>query len=59
MLENRGGRALLVCPEPPYPLHGGGAFRSAGVLHYLSQRYTLDAVFFSERTRPDPRAALP
>jgi polysaccharide biosynthesis protein PslH len=52
-------RALIVCPEPPYPLHGGGAFRTAAVLQYLARNYTLDAVFFSEVTRPDPRQALP
>jgi len=52
-------RALLVCPEPPYPLYGGGAFRTAAVLHYLSQHYTLDAILFSEQTRPDPRHAFP
>lgn len=52
-------RALIVCPEPPYPLHGGGAFRTAAVLQYLARNYELDAVFFSEETRPDPRRALP
>ncbi len=52
-------RALILCPEPPYPLYGGGAFRSAAVLQYLARNYALDAVFFSEETRPDPRLALP
>ena len=52
-------RALIVCPEAPYPLHGGGAFRTAAVLHYLARNYSLDAIFFSEQTRPDPRLALP
>lgn len=52
-------RALIVCPEPPYPLRGGGAFRTAGLLEYLGRNYSLDAVFFSEETRPDPREALP
>ena len=52
-------RALIVCPEAPYPLHGGGAFRSAAVLQYLARNYSLDAVFFREKTRPDPRILLP
>jgi polysaccharide biosynthesis protein PslH len=52
-------RALIVCPEPPYPLHGGGAFRTAALLQYLARNYDLDAVFFSEETRPDPRLAIP
>jgi hypothetical protein len=29
------------------------------VLQYLARRHELDAVFFSEETRPDPRRALP
>jgi glycosyltransferase involved in cell wall biosynthesis len=29
------------------------------VLQYLARNYDLDAVFFSEETRPDPRGALP
>ena len=40
-------------------MYGGGAFRTAAVLQYLARNYQLDAVFFSEETRPDPRAALP
>lgn len=52
-------RALIVCPEPPYPLRGGGAFRTASLVEYLGRNYALDAVFFSEETRPDPREALP
>ena len=52
-------RALIVCPESPYPLRGGGAFRTASLVEYLGRNYALDAVFFSEETRPDPREALP
>lgn len=52
-------RALIICPEAPYPLHGGGAFRTAAVLNYLSRNYETEAVFFSEATRPDPRLVLP
>ncbi|MBM3810817.1 MAG: glycosyltransferase [Acidimicrobiia bacterium] len=50
---------MIVCPEAPYPLYGGGAIRTASMLHYLAQRYPLDAILFRERGSPDPRAALP
>ena len=52
-------RALIVCPEPPYPLHGGGAFRTAAILNYLARRYRLDAVFFRQEDWPDPAASVP
>jgi glycosyltransferase involved in cell wall biosynthesis len=52
-------RALLVSPEAPYPLHGGGAFRTAAILNYLAGRYRLDAILFREATQPDPREAIP
>jgi glycosyltransferase involved in cell wall biosynthesis len=52
-------RALMVCPEAPYPLHGGGALRTAGLLHYLAGRYTVEAIFFREAGDVDPREALP
>jgi glycosyltransferase involved in cell wall biosynthesis len=39
-------RALFIAPEAPYPLHGGGALRSASLVEYLSRSYTLDAIVF-------------
>ena len=39
-------RALFVAPEAPYPLHGGGALRSASLVEYLTRSYTLDAIVF-------------
>lgn len=52
-------RALIVCPEAPYPLRGGGPMRTAAMLAYLARRYETDAIFFREPGAPDPRAALP
>ena len=52
-------RALILCPEPPYPLHGGGALRSGAVLNYLARSYFLDAVFFRQKDWADPAASLP
>src|SRR2546423_8941528 len=39
-------RALFIAPESAYPLHGGGALRSASLVEYLAQSYTVDAIVF-------------
>lgn len=52
-------RALVLSPEAPYPLWGGGALRTASVLHSLAQRYELDVLLFREPAAGDPAAALP
>lgn len=38
---------LMVTPEPPYPLNGGGAFRIASLVHYFAQSADVDLVMFS------------
>jgi len=48
--------ALLLAPECPYPLAGGGAFRAAALTEYLARRYRLDVAVFRELEDPDPRA---
>ena len=40
--------ALLVCPECPYPMHGGGSIRTASILEYLAQNFDVDVVLFQE-----------
>lgn len=52
-------RALLLSPEAPYPVWGGGALRTASILHYLAQHYELDVLLFREPHASDPAAALP
>jgi glycosyltransferase involved in cell wall biosynthesis len=47
---------LILTPEPPYPLHGGGAFRIASLAHYFARRAAVDLILFSESGRP---AVLP
>ena len=47
---------LVVSPEPPYPLHGGGAFRVASLLQYFARFAEVDLVLFSESGQP---ATLP
>ena len=51
--------ALLVCPEAPFPVIGGGALRTASLATYLGVHYSLDLVLFREPGAPDPEAALP
>ena len=38
---------LMVTPEPPYPLNGGGAFRVASLVHFFAQSADVDLVMFS------------
>ena len=51
--------ALVLSPEAPYPVAGGGAIRTASILEYLGPRYALDVVVFREPGAPDPRCAFP
>ncbi len=51
--------ALMLAPEAPYPLEGGGALRSAALLHYLSESYTVDLIVFRQPGAPHPSESLP
>ena len=51
--------ALVLSPETPYPLHGGGALRTASVLNYLARRHDVDLIVFRHRPDQDPIASLP
>ena len=51
--------ALFLSAEAPYPLHGGGAIRSASLLHYLARDREVDLVVFRQPGDPHPRLALP
>ncbi len=43
---------LILSPEPPYPLNGGGAFRIASLLHYFARSAQVDLILFSESGKP-------
>lgn len=51
-------RALMISPEAPYPLDGGGALRTASLLQYLAARFDLDLIAF-EHPGQHIAAALP
>lgn len=40
---------VFLSPEPPYPLHGGGAFRIASLMHYFARFADVDLILFSEK----------
>jgi glycosyltransferase involved in cell wall biosynthesis len=51
--------AVVISPEAPYPMHGGGAIRTASLLHYLARRYDLDVILFRQAGDSDPALSLP
>ncbi len=51
--------ALVLAPESPYPLAGGGALRTASLVHYLAQRGAVDLIVFRQPGAPDPARELP
>jgi len=51
--------ALVLAAETPYPLAGGGALRTASLLHYLALHYDVDLVVFRQPGAPHPGQQLP
>jgi glycosyltransferase involved in cell wall biosynthesis len=49
----------MLAPEAPFPLAGGGALRTASLLHYLARRYVVDLIVFRQPGAADPRKDLP
>jgi glycosyltransferase involved in cell wall biosynthesis len=43
---------LMLSPEPPYPLEGGGAFRTASLLHYFAGFAQVDLILISQGGAP-------
>ena len=51
-------RAIFLCPEPPYPLAGGGPMRSASLLHFLADRLAVHLITFRDGDSSDPTPFL-
>src|SRR5580658_304655 len=51
--------ALLLSPETPYPLAGGGALRTASLLHYLAQGHDVDLIVFRQPGGAHPAQDMP
>jgi polysaccharide biosynthesis protein PslH len=43
---------LFLSPESPYPLHGGGQYRTASLIHYFAGFANVDLILFSESGKP-------
>ena len=56
---DRKPRALFLLPEAPYPLAGGGALRTASLIHGLARSHELDLIVFRQPMAPDPRKLIP
>lgn len=52
-------QVLFVSPEPPYPLNGGGALRTASLLHYAAAHAEVDLVLFAVDGASDPVESVP
>jgi glycosyltransferase involved in cell wall biosynthesis len=50
---------LLLAPEAPYPLAGGGSLRTASLVEYLGRHYALDLIVFQQPGAPEPASLLP
>jgi len=50
---------LFLSPESPYPPVGGGPLRSASLIEYLAQSFSVHAIVFREPGSPDPARAVP
>ena len=59
MAADRKPRALFLVPEAPYPLAGGGALRTASLIHGLARSHELDLIVFRQPMAPDPRKLIP
>jgi glycosyltransferase involved in cell wall biosynthesis len=49
----------MLAAETPYPMAGGGALRTASLLHYLARRYDADLLVFRQPGEEDPAKRLP
>jgi len=50
---------LMVSPEAPFPMVGGGATRTASLIEFLARRYHVDLILFAEAGAPDPAIQIP
>ena len=51
--------ALVLAPETPYPIAGGGALRTASLLHHLARGYDVDLIVFRQPGADDPARQIP
>jgi polysaccharide biosynthesis protein PslH len=49
----------MIAPETPYPMRGGGALRTASLLHYLARGYDVDLMVFRQPGAAHPKESMP
>ncbi len=59
MAANARPAALVLAPETPYPMRGGGALRTASLLHYLAKSYDVDLIAFRQPGTAHPAESIP
>ena len=52
-------RVLILTPDAPYPVVGGGALRVASLIEYYGRHYDLDVLVFREPRAHDPTPFFP
>ncbi len=52
-------RALILLPEAPYPVIGGGPLRTASILEALAAQFQLTAIHYRLAGDPDPATLYP
>lgn len=52
-------KTLVLAPEVPFPVIGGGALRTASILHYLACRSDVDLVVFQQPGAVHPAERVP
>lgn len=58
-MPDRRPSALMLAPETPYPLAGGGALRTASLLHYLALAHDVDLIVFRQPGAAHPAQNMP
>jgi len=52
-------RALILLPEAPYPVIGGGPLRTASIIEALAPQFQLTAIHYQLAGDPDPATLYP
>ncbi len=57
--DSDAAEVVVLSPEAPFPAVGGGALRTAALVHYFARRSPVDLILFRQPGDDDPSAAIP